>query len=199
MYLHVLTFSYPIRCHPDTVELAVQALGCASHNFPIYLGLPLSAKRLTMGCLKPWIEKIAHKLPGWKAGLLNLAGRCTLIKSVLSAIPVYLLVALNVPKWCIKAIDKIRRSFLWKGKRETRGGNCLITWDKIVIPIDLGGLGVPDLLTMSWALQLRWLWLGVVMDHNPNDSNPILKFYLEPIVTPSCGSRRRSLLNLGLA
>jgi hypothetical protein len=31
-----------------------------------------------------------------------------------------LLIALNVPKWCIKAIDKIR-SFLWKGRREARG------------------------------------------------------------------------------
>jgi hypothetical protein len=71
---------------------------------------------------------------------------------VLSGIPVYLLITLKVPKWVIKAIDKIR-SFLWKGRKEARGGNCLITR-----PIELGGLGIPNLLIMSWALQMRWLW-----------------------------------------
>jgi hypothetical protein len=47
---------------------------------------------------------------------LNLAGRITLVKSVLSATPVYLLIALSAPEWAIRAIDKIR-SFLWKGRR----------------------------------------------------------------------------------
>ena len=64
----------------------------------------------------PWIEKIANKLPGWKATLMNRAGRITMVWFVLSAIPIYLLIAINVPKWFIKAIDKLRRGFLWKGR-----------------------------------------------------------------------------------
>jgi hypothetical protein len=106
-------FSYPIQCNFERTALAVQTLGCASKNFPTtYLGLPLSSKKLSAGDLAHWIEKIAAKLPGWKAELLNLAGRITLIKSVLSAIPVYLFTALNAPKWVIKAIEKIQRNFL---------------------------------------------------------------------------------------
>jgi hypothetical protein len=140
--------------------LAAQILGCASKKIPTtYLGLPLSFRRLSAGSLLPWIQKIADKLPHWKADLLNLSRRITLVKAVLSAIPVYLLTALNVPKWSIKAIDKIRRNFLWKGRREARGGCCLIAWDKIARPLELGGVGIPNLLTMSWALQMRWLWL----------------------------------------
>ena len=57
----------------------------------------------------PWIEKIADKLPCWKAALMNRAGRATLVHAVLSAMPVHLLIAINVPKWFIKAVDKIRR------------------------------------------------------------------------------------------
>jgi hypothetical protein len=54
-----------------------------------------------------WIDKIADRLPNWKARLLNLAGRTTLVKFVLSAIPTYLLIAINIPQWVIKSIDKI--------------------------------------------------------------------------------------------
>jgi hypothetical protein len=68
------SFSYTIRCDDERVELAVQTLGCASKNFPTaYLGLPLSSKKPSAGDLAPWIEKIAAKLPGWKAELLNLS------------------------------------------------------------------------------------------------------------------------------
>ena len=77
--------------------------------------LLLSNKKLRKNDLMPWIEKIADKLPGWKAVLLNRAGRITMVRFVLSAIPIYLLIAIKVPKWFIKEIDKIRKGFLWKG------------------------------------------------------------------------------------
>jgi len=48
-----------------------------------------------------WIEKIANKLPGWKASLMSLAGRAVLVRFVLTVIPIYLLVAIKVPKWFI--------------------------------------------------------------------------------------------------
>jgi hypothetical protein len=72
-----------------------------------------------------WVQKIADRLPSWKASL-NFAGRTTLVRFVLSAIPVYLLITLHVPKWVIKSIIKIRRAFLWKGRKEVNGGNCLV-------------------------------------------------------------------------
>jgi hypothetical protein len=39
-----------------------------------YLGLPLSLCKLTRAQIEPIIDKIADKLPGWKADLLKMAG-----------------------------------------------------------------------------------------------------------------------------
>jgi hypothetical protein len=135
------------------------SLHCTIGSFPCkYLGLPISNRKLRRSNLLNWVEKIADRLPSWKANLLNLAGRTTLVNSVLSGIPVYLLIALNVPSWVLKAIDKIRKAFLWKGRKEVNGGSCLVAWDIVTRPRCLGGLGMPNLRFMGWALQLRWIW-----------------------------------------
>lgn len=149
----------PIRCDQDHLELVEQHLPCTQAAFPCtYLGLSISDKKLSKADLWPWIEKLGNKLPGWKASLMNMAGRSTWVRSVLSAIPIHALIAIKVPKWFIKAIDKIRRAFLWKGRKQINGGACLVSWEKVQRPLDLGGLGILNLETMSWALQARWLW-----------------------------------------
>ena len=68
---------------------------------------------------------------------------------MLSAIPIYVLIAIKVPKWFIKAVDKLRRAYLWKGRKQINGGSCLVAWEKVQRPLDLGGLGVLNLEYMS--------------------------------------------------
>lgn len=144
----------PIRCADNSLQVIQSTLACQTQEFPCtYLGLPISNKKLRNCDLMPWIEKIMDKLPGWKASLLNLAGRTALVHFVLSAMPIHLLLALNVPKWVIKAINKIRRGFLWKGRKEANGGSYLVAWEKVQRPLDLGGHGTPNLEVMGWSLQ----------------------------------------------
>jgi hypothetical protein len=117
--------------------------------------------------LMPWVEKITDKLLGWKAALMNKAGRAALARFVLLAMPIYRLIAINVPKWFIRLVNKIRRGFVWKGRENANGGCCIVAWDKVQWPIDLGDLGIHNLETMGWALQMRWQWLKKNSSRSP--------------------------------
>jgi len=158
----------PIQCDEEFHGVVNNTLRCATANFPTtYLGLPISNKKLRKCDLMVWIEKIANKLPGWKASLMTLAGRAVLVKSVLTAIPIYILVAIKVPKWFLRAVDKIRRGFLWTGRQRANGGCCLVAWEKVMRPLDLGGLGIHNLEVLGWALQMRWLWMEKTRPDRP--------------------------------
>ena len=73
--------------------------------------------------------KIADQFPGWKVDLLTIAGRKVLVQFVLTSMIVY---------WALKSIDKIRRGFLWKGRKDVKGGHCIIAWLKVTRPPELG-------------------------------------------------------------
>ena len=116
-----------------------------------YLGIPLGLRQLSKNDLQPLIDKVASRLPTWKAGLLIKAGRSTLIKSTLSAIPTHTALAANLSPWVTKQIDSVRRSFLWKGAQSAKGGHCLLAWPRVCRPPDLGGLGILDLQRFVYA------------------------------------------------
>jgi hypothetical protein len=123
-----------------------------------YLGLPLRIGRLRREDEQVLIDKVAGKLPKWKGKLLNKACRLTLIKSMLSSLVIYHMPVFPLSKWAIKKIDKIRRSFLWQGNEDAKGGHCLVNWKHVQWPKKLGGLGVLDLTSFNMALRLRWKW-----------------------------------------
>ena len=102
----------PIQCNLEaTVSLLTHFPGKID-PFPIhYLGIPLGLRKLSKAALQPLIDKVASRLPAWKANLLNRAGRTVLIKSTLSAIPTHTALAVSLSPWAIKCIDVIRRVF----------------------------------------------------------------------------------------
>lgn len=160
--------AFPIRCEQAELVRIEQTLPCATADFPsVYLGLPITNKRFCKADLLPWIEKLGDKLPGWKASLMNLAGKVTWVRFVLTAIPIYVLIVIDMPKWFIKALNKLRRGFTWKGCEQLNGGACLVAWEKVQRPLNLGGLGILNLEYMGWALQMRWLWFAKTNANRP--------------------------------
>jgi hypothetical protein len=89
------------------------------------------------------------------------------VSSVLSSMPTYQLSIFPLTAWSHKRIDKICRFFLWKGKTESNGGNCLVAWPLVSKPKDLDDLGVINLDKFGHALCLRWLWKECTREHHP--------------------------------
>ena len=70
------------------------------------------------------------------------------------------MMSLDLPVKTLVAIEKIIRGFLWAGRKEARGGHCLVAWERFCMPKRLGGLKIPNLRLMNHALRARWLWLS---------------------------------------
>jgi hypothetical protein len=140
--------------------------------FPVkYLGIPLSVCRLPGEAFQPVVDRLADKLPTWKASMMPRAGRLALVKSVLAAIPLHQLMVLksvlaaiplhqlmvlNFNKKALKQVNKILRSFLWAGRAEANGGHCHVNW--VCRTLRFGGLGIRDLARTAISLRVRWLW-----------------------------------------
>jgi hypothetical protein len=80
-----------------------------------------------------------------------------LVKNVLMAQPIYHLTVFPIQKWLLRQIDRMRRSFLWKGEEleKVNGGHCLVNWPTTCAPRNFGGLGILDLERFVRALRLR--------------------------------------------
>jgi hypothetical protein len=104
---------YPIRCSEEIIVEVQNSLPCEIASFHCkYLGLPLSLHKLSKQQFLPLVEKIADRLPSWKADLMNRAARRVLVQHVLTGMTFFDAMAINFPHWAIEAIDKTRKRFL---------------------------------------------------------------------------------------
>jgi hypothetical protein len=106
-----------------------QFLPCHLLEFPCrYLGLSLSLNKLTKDQIQSFIDRIGDQFPGWKADLLTKPGRKVLVQYVFTSMIIYLAMALDIPAWGWKAMDKFRRSSFWRGSEDAKGGHCQVAW-----------------------------------------------------------------------
>jgi hypothetical protein len=124
----------PIGCDTPEVQVVHEQLPCELVEFPCkYLGLPLSQKKLLREQVQLIIDSIADQLPGWKAELTTRARRKMQVQFVLTSKLIYPAMVVDFPQWAYKAVDKIRRGYLWRGRREAKGGHCLVAWSVVCL------------------------------------------------------------------
>ena len=133
--------------------LGIQATSCLGK----YLGFPLRHKGAAYNQYNFIVERMITKLSGWKKKFLSFAGRSVLVKSVMEAIPSYVLQGAALLMHVCENIDKVNRDFLW-GSTEDRRKLHLVGWGKIVKLKEEGGLGLQAARAKNIALLKKLNW-----------------------------------------
>lgn len=101
----------------DIVQRLSLSFGLSRSQLPVrYRGVPLCSKKLSFGDCDPLILQIKKKMNAWTTKALSLAGRLTMLTTVISGIIHYWTSAFLLPKKVIKAVNSLCSSFLWHGK-----------------------------------------------------------------------------------
>ena len=87
----------------------------------------------------------------------------TLINSVLSSLPLYMMSFFDIPMGVLKRIDYFRSRFYWQGD-EQRKKYRLSKWSVLCQPKDQGGLSIHDLRIKNTALLSKWLFKLLTTD-----------------------------------
>lgn len=74
---------------------------------------------------------------------MSYAGRVTMIKSVLSSLPVYYLSLFKMPECVAKIVDRLQASFLWGGSDNHRKVH-LVRWGEVTKALYHGGLWIKN-------------------------------------------------------
>lgn len=150
----------PIRCSDEDLHLVAQIFpGQLQHFLCRYLGIPLPVSKVPKSEIQALVDVVGNRLSTWKSKLLNKAGRVALAKSTLAAIPIHLSIIMGLQPWAISAIEKLMKAFVWQGTSTVATGKCMVAWEKVCHPKDMGGLGIPNLKMQGHALRMRWEWL----------------------------------------
>ena len=94
-------------------SLYMELFGCKPRSFPIRY-IPIHYRKLSNSDwlkIQEWFEKC---LSNWKGKKILIGGRLTLINSVLSSLPIYMMSFFEIPKGVRKKLDYFRYRFFWK-------------------------------------------------------------------------------------
>ncbi|KAK4477283.1 hypothetical protein RD792_016497 [Penstemon davidsonii] len=103
------------------------------------------------------IDRVVGRLSAWKAKLLSIAGRATLIQAVTSAIPNHVMQTNWLPSSTCNQLDKLNRNFLWSSDISQRKLH-LVGWHKVTRPKNEGGLGIRQARKANIALLAKVGW-----------------------------------------
>ncbi|VVA98521.1 unnamed protein product [Arabis nemorensis] len=135
-----------------------------------YLGLPLCTRKLSIGDCDPLLAQIRKNLNSWSHRHLSLAGRYTLLTSVISGIVGFWTPTFMLPKKVIKWVNTLSNAFFWHGTSESARG-AKVKWTDITFPKQEGGLGNGDDTFFWWD---PWTPFGPLIHYLGQDGPSLL-------------------------
>ncbi|XP_021995456.1 uncharacterized protein LOC110892608 [Helianthus annuus] len=149
---------FGIGVHEGEVDSMTNVLWCQVGSVPFdYLGIRVGAN---MNRVSHWItviESVQNRLSLWKAKTLSIGGRLTLIKSVLSSLPIYYLSLYKAPIKILEKLERLMKNFLWSGSNDVKKVHWVV-WEVVTTPKKRWGLGIEKLADVNLALIAKWGW-----------------------------------------
>ncbi|KAF5475233.1 hypothetical protein F2P56_007063 [Juglans regia] len=132
--------------------------GFVEGHFPFtYLGVPIVDGKLKASHFGPLLEKMGKKVSGLKCRLLSQGDHLILLPHVFSTMPMHLLFALHVPKLVFKKLQGLFANFFW-GEQGGKSKWKWRAWQKLYVPMEVGGIGVSDPDEVQKSLFLKFGW-----------------------------------------
>ncbi|GJS42896.1 RNA-directed DNA polymerase, eukaryota [Tanacetum coccineum] len=147
-----------IGVNKSVVESAANLIGCSILYSPFnYLGVKVGANMSRISSWDDVVAKVSSRLSKWKIKTLSIGGRLTLLKSVLTSIPLYHMSIYKVPMGVLKKLESIRRNFFNCTDGSVRKSSWT-SWSKVLASKKNGGLGVSSFFAHNRALLFKWVW-----------------------------------------
>jgi len=135
-----------------------KCLNCSRILFPFkYLGVSIGGNPRKVEFWRPIVHNIESRLSMRKGKILSIVERLCMIKSVITALPLFYMSFLKAPKLVCKTIRKIQSKFLWEWNSEGKKVHW-VAWNRVCRLEDEGGLGVKDVRKFNYALLAKWKW-----------------------------------------
>ncbi|XP_020688765.1 uncharacterized protein LOC110104129 [Dendrobium catenatum] len=131
--------------------------GCHKVEEMDYLGIKLTLRRLKKADFSPLLQKSSALTLAWGVRHLSLAGRVTMINSVLLPLSVYAVSHMLVPRGVLDEVEKICRGFLWNKDHNNRS-LYYSSWEALTKPWRLGGFGFHASGRWTGPLRARLAW-----------------------------------------
>ncbi|XP_035843871.1 uncharacterized protein LOC110927588 [Helianthus annuus] len=153
---------FGIGVQPAELNSMASTVGCLASSLPFkYLGLMVGANMNRISNWKSVYDVFDARLAKWKAKLLSIGGRITLIKAILQSIPNYYFSLYKVLVQVVKDLEAKIRNFLWGGDDSVKKLHW-VARDRVTLPKKYGGLGLSKLKNTSIALLSKWGWRFLV-------------------------------------